>query len=418
MAEARTLLRDLGALDDADSLTEHGRALAGLPLHPRLAHMLTIAGPTAAPLAALLEDRDPLRGAGADLSTRLHALTARNRAPGLDRIRAEAKRLQRMAGSGKITDPGEQAALAYPDRIALRRPGNEPRWLLSGGKGAKMDAADSLAGTRLLVVTDTDGHPRDATIRTALPITETALREVLGDRIRQVDIVEWSRREARVIARQEQRLGEIALASQHWAEAPNADVARAMLTGIRQIGLSLTGAAALFLARVELARSAGHDLPDMSDTALMDSLEDWLLSHLGGVRTAAQWKSFDVLPALRARLDWSETQLLDRITPRSFETPLGRKIDIDYSGEAPEISLRLQEMFGMTQHPVVAGRPLRVTLLSPAGRAVQTTMDIPNFWATSYADVRKDMRGRYPRHPWPEDPTVADPTLRAKPRGT
>ena len=150
----------------------------------------------------------------------------------------------------------------------------------------------------------------------------------------------------------------------------------------------------------------------------MDRLDDWLLPFLSGVRSAEDWKRFDPLPALRAMLDWDQMQRLDQAVPGRFTTPLGRDIPIDYTGEHPEIALRLQEMFGQTTHPTVGRTPLRVTLLSPAGRPVQTTMDIPGFWDTSYGDVRKDMRGRYPRHPWPEDPRQADPTLRAKPRGT
>ena len=158
------------------------------------------------------------------------------------------------------------------------------------------------------------------------------------------------------------------------------------------------------------------DFPDFSDAALMDTAENWLLPHLTGVRSLDDWKRFDLLPALRARLSWDEQQRLDREAPARFTTPLGREIAIDYSGEDPGISLRLQEMFGQTRHPTVAGRPLVVTLLSPAGRPVQVTRDIPGFWTNSYADVRKDMRGRYPKHPWPEDPREADPTLRVKRR--
>ena len=415
LSEARALLTDLGALD-GDSITDHGRALARMPLHPRLAHMLATAGKAAAPLAALLGNRDPLRGAGADLTLRLDALKSTRREPALDRIRAEAKRLASLAPDTILSDPAEQAALAYPDRIALRRPGDDPRWLLSGGKGAKMDPADPLAGARLLVVTDTDGHPRDATIRQAIQISESALRSTAADRITEERIVQWSRRDGRVISSIEEKLGAIALTSRRWDDAPEDQVAAAMCEGIRQLGLHTSPKVDLFRARVALTRAAGHDLPDMSDDALLATLEDWLLPHLGKTRSAADWKAFDLLPALQAMLTWDQTQSLDRETPRHFETPLGRKIDIDYAGDDPEITLRLQEMFGTTRHPVVAGRPLRVTLLSPAGRPLQTTMDIPGFWATSYADVRKDMRGRYPKHPWPEDPTKADPTLRAKPR--
>jgi ATP-dependent helicase HrpB len=417
LAEARTLLTDLGALDGNSLITPHGKRLASMPLHPRLAHMLELAGETAAPLAALLADRDPLRETGADLTRRLDALKGTSRAPGLDRIRAEAKRLAKHAGTGTLTAPEEQAALAYPDRIALRRPGDAPRWLTSGGKGVKMDAADPLANVRLLVVTDTDGHPTEATIRTALTIAESTLRALFADRIAEVTTAEWSKREARVEARIEERLGAIALTSRRWTDAPPEAIATAMLDGIRDLGLPFSDAAHRFRARVSLLREAGHDFPDLSDPALIETLEDWLLPHLAGIRTAAQWKSFDLLPALEAALTWDQKQTLDRLAPARFTTPLGRRIPIDYGGSDPEITLRLQEMFGTSTHPIVAGRPLRVTLLSPAGRPLQTTMDIPGFWDSTYADVRKDMRGRYPKHPWPEDPREADPTLRAKRRG-
>lgn len=415
LAEAREVLSSLGALSGG-SITDHGRKLARLPLHPRLAHMLETAGKGAALVAAVLGDRDPMRGAGCDLGIRLQALKDGRREPALDRIRAEAKRLSAKLPDTVFSDAAEQAALAFPDRIALRRPGDRPRWLLSGGKGVTMDAGDPLAGQRLLVVTDTDGHPREATIRTCLPISESALRDVLGEQIRVAETVEWSKREGRVVQRIEERLGEIALSSKAWNDAPPDRVAAAMLQGVRQLGFRWSSAAERFRARVVLVREAGFELPSVEDDVLMKTLEEWLLPHLGGAKSANDWAQFDLLNALRARLDWDQMQTLDREAPAHFETPLGRKIPIDYNGEAPEITLRLQEMFGVTRHPVVAGRALRVTLLSPGQKPVQTTMDIPGFWATSYADVRKDMRGRYPKHPWPEDPTVADPTLRAKPR--
>ncbi|SDI64350.1 ATP-dependent helicase HrpB [Lutimaribacter saemankumensis] len=429
-AEAQALLRMLGALDAGDRITDHGRALAALPLHPRLAHMLAVAGPRAAPMAALLAERDPLpRGAPVDLSLRLEAVThprryaerhphPANRAV-VDRIRAESKRLEQAVPRAHA-DPhsaAEMAALAYPDRIGQRRSGDAPRFVLSGGKGAVLDDGDPLGQARLIVVTDTDGNPREARIRQAIAITESELRGLFTDRIGWVDTCAWSRRDRRVVARRQERLGAIVLDDRIWKDAPNDAIARAMLDGVRDLGLGLTDAARRFTARVQLARDGGLDLPDMGETALMDSLEDWLLPHLHGIRSAEDWKRFDPLEALRARLSWDRMQALDRAAPAHFTTPLGRRIAIDYSGEAPEIQLRLQEMFGQTTHPTVAGQPLRVTLLSPAGRPVQTTMDLPGFWAGSYADVRKDMRARYPKHPWPEDPAQADPTLRAKPRG-
>ncbi|WP_092063242.1 ATP-dependent helicase HrpB [Poseidonocella pacifica] len=425
-AEAQALLRMLGALDPRGLITSHGRALAALPLHPRLAHMLSIAGKDAAPLAALLADRDPLKGAPADLSLRLEALRDPSgfeaRRPyglnrgGIERIRTEAKRLARSADAKQTADAAQMAALAYPDRIALRRKGDTARFHLSGGSGAYLPDDDPLAGQQLLVATDLDGDRREARIRQAIPISEAELRDLFPQDIAWQDDCRWSRRDRRVVARQQERFGAIALDDRIWRDAPEDLVARAMLDGVQDLGLKWTPAARRFAARVALVREADPNLPDLSEPALMKTLEEWLLPHLGGVRTAEDWKAFDILPALQARLDWPQMQALDRAAPAHFTTPLGRKIPIDYSPENPEISLRIQEMFGQTEHPLVGRTPLRVTLLSPAGRPVQTTMDIPGFWDSSYADVRKDMRGRYPRHPWPENPRDADPTLRAKRR--
>ncbi len=411
LSEARALLESLGALDGI-AITEHGRRLAKMPLHPRIAHMLAKGSGETALLAALLNDRDPLRN-GADIELRLKALKGNHNNPAFDRIWREARRLERYAGKDRISH-AQALSLAYPDRVGLRRSGDEPRWLLSGGKGAKMDASDPLANARLLVVADTDGHPREATIRLALEISEADLREVHGETITEAFVCTWSSREKRVVTSHEDRFGEIALTSQNWKDVQSGLIAEAMLDGIRDIGLSLSPAAERFRGRVMAAREGGADLPDMSDAALLDSLERWLLPHLHGVRSAGDWKAFDATSALHGLLDWDQSQALERAVPSKFMTPLGREIAIDYSGEAPEINVRLQEMFGVTKHPTVCGKPLRVTLLSPAHRPVQTTTDLPGFWATSYADVRKDMRGRYPKHPWPEDPTVADPTLRAK----
>jgi ATP-dependent helicase HrpB len=309
---------------------------------------------------------------------------------------------------------GQQAALAYPDRSGLRRKGDDPRYVLSGGKGAVMDAADPLAGQRLIVATDLDGDTREARIRQAVVISERELRDVFAEQIAWQDICMWSKRERRVLTRQQERFGALALDDRQWSDAPPDAVAEAMLEGVRQLGLRPSPAAQRFRARVQLV----DDLPAMDDAALLDTVENWLLPHLTGVRSADDWRRFDLLPALRAMLDWDQTQRLGRAAPPHFVTPLGRKIPIDYDGEAPGITLRLQEMFGVTSHPMVGREPLRVTLLSPGQKPVQVTQDIVGFWATSYADVRRDMRGRYPRHPWPEDPTQADPTLRAKPRGT
>ncbi|MFD1882237.1 ATP-dependent helicase HrpB [Paracoccus pacificus] len=424
LAEARLLLADLGALDAGGRITDHGRALARVPLHPRLAHMLMRAGAGAAPVAALLADRDPLTGAPVDLTLRLTALRdlrayqdrhpwQANRAA-LDRIRAEARRLQRLAPEDRGLSHGAMLSLAYPDRIAQRRKGDEPRFILSGGKGAILPAGDPLAGDRLLAVADLDGDRSEARVRLAAPLTEPELRGLHGDRIETVSFSEWSRRDGRVIARQQEKLGALILSDRIWDDAPPETLAAAAFDGLRQYGLPWTAAATRLRARIALT-----GLADVGDAALLAD-PAWLLPWLSNRRTLADLRALDLTEPLKALIGWDGQQALDRLAPSHFRTPLGRAVPIDYSGAMPAIELRLQELFGVTRHPVVGPEnlPLRITLLSPGGKPVQVTADLPGFWANSYADVRKDMRGRYPRHPWPEDPTEAEPTVRAKPRGT
>lgn len=426
LAEARALLADLGALEGG-RITPHGRALAALPLHPRLAHMVMRAGPGAATLAALMAERDPLRGAPPDLGLRLMAVQDLRRFEAehalpvsravVDRIRAEAKRLARVVtGPDAGLSLGQMAALAYPDRVGLRRKGDAPRWVLSGGKGAAMAPGTPLSGARLIVATDLDGDPREAMVRQAVALSEAELREIHGGEIAWREVCEWSRREGRVIARRQECYGALVLAEQAW-DAPPEAIARAAFDGLRAIGLPWKPAAQRLRARISLARGEGW--PEVSDAALLAD-GAWLLPWLSKARTEADLKALDLCEALKGLLTWDQQAEMDRLAPAAFETPLGRKVPIDYDGDAPAIELRLQEMFGVTTHPVVGVKrlPLRVTLLSPGQKPIQVTMDIPGFWRSSYADVRKDMRGQYPRHPWPEDPTQAEPTLRAKPRGT
>jgi ATP-dependent helicase HrpB len=431
LTEARALLANLGALGMDGRITAHGRKMTALPLHPRLAHMLLLGGPDAASVAALLAERDPLRGAPADLSLRLEAVLnpsrfAKERPYTVDRntverIRTEEKRLRALTPRSNVRlSVAELTALAYPDRIAQRRPGEAPRYLLSGGKGAVLDLADPMAQTRYLIATDLDGDQREARIRTAIPISDAALRALFADDIAPRNITEWSKRDRRIIARQQLMLGALVLEDRPWADAPLEAMARAACDGLRDIGLPMSAAAARFCARAMLLRDQGVSMQDMSLTGLLETVEDWLLPYLTKVRSADDLRKLDLLAPLQARLSWDEIQSLDRFAPAHFVTPLGRKVPIDYAGEAPSIALRLQELFGANTHPTVGPKrlPLRITLLSPGQHPVQVTMDLPGFWAASYADVRKDMRGQYPRHPWPEDPTQADPTTRAKPRGT
>ena len=429
MAEARALLEGLGALAGG-RITPHGRVLAALPLHPRLAHMLAVAGPEAAVLAAVLGERDVLKGAPPDLALRLAAVADVRRFEGshpwpvlrpvVERVKLEARRLARAAsGADAGYSLAQMAALAYPDRVGLRRKGEAPRWVLSGGKGAVMAAGLPLAGARLIVATDLDGDAREAGVRQAVVISEAELRAVFGDQIVWREVCFWSKREGRVMARRQESFGALVLADVHW-DAPAEAVARAGLEGMRLNGLHFTASARRLRARVELARGGGDAWPDFSDPGLLETAEDWLLPHLSGVRTEGDLRGFDLTEALKARLSWEQVAALDKLVPGAFVTPLGRRVPIDYDGEVPGIEVRLQEMFGVVVHPVVGVKrlPLRVVLTSPGQKTIQVTMDLPGFWKSSYADVRKDMRGQYPRHPWPEDPTVAEPTLRAKPRGT
>ncbi|KRW94884.1 ATP-dependent helicase HrpB [Paracoccus sp. MKU1] len=423
LAEARALLRDLGALDGDNRITPHGRRLAPLPLHPRLAHMLVRAGREAADLAALMAERDPLTGAPADLTLRLAAIrdlrTYQDRHPWpvnpgtLHRIRDEAKRLRRMAGEGAGLSPGAMAALAYPDRIGLRRKGDQPRYVLSGGKGAILPEGDALAAQRLIVATDLDGDAREARIRMAVAVDEDEIRALFPDRIETVEVVEWSRRDNRILARRQERFGALVLADRALDDPDPQALARAAVEGLRANGLSWTPGAARLRVRIALIPEFG---PVDDESLLADP--DWLRPYLGKVRTLSDLRGLDLTEALKARIGWDGQHRLDQAAPAHFVTPLGRKVPIDYDHETPSVELKLQELFGLARHPVAGNRPLRITMLSPGGKPIAVTTDLPGFWAGGYAEVRKDMRGRYPRHPWPENPLEADPTTRAKPRGT
>ena len=429
LSEARSLLQRLGALDDTHRITPHGRALTSHPVHPRLAHLISLAGAGAAPLAALLADRDPLRGAPVDTSLRIEALAdpkafRMQRAYAVDqaalhRIRDEARRLATGLETKADMSPGAMAALAYPDRVGLRRKGDAPRWVLSGGRGAMLDPSDPMANTRLIVVLDTDGAAREAKIRSALEISEADLREVHGAQISWHEVCRWSKRDRKVEARQQERFGAIVLADRIWRDAPQERITTALMEGVQDLGLQAlkpNDAFRLLQARIAYVAKTQRDLPDVSDAALTVTACDWLAPFAGTSKSLEALSNIDLCSALKAHLGWEAMQLVDRFAPPRFETPLGRDIAIDYSGDVPAITVRVQEMFGVSEHPVTGsdGLPLKVTLLSPAGRPVQVTTDLPGFWASGYADLRKDMRGQYPKHPWPENPIIADPTLRTK----
>lgn len=445
MAEARRLLARLGALDEAGRMTPHGREVAGLPVHPRLAHMLIAAealdlGAEAALVAAVLADRDPLSGAGrppADLSLRLAGVLAPDRferehpftidRSAAERIRAEARRLHprradpAMAAARAAARAGALLSLAYPDRVGLRRPGEAPRYLLSGGRGAALPPDDPLAGERLVVAAEVEDSGREGTIRLAAPLSEANLRAVHAERIAWTEFATWSPRRREVEARQREMFGAIALADRPWTEVPPDALGAALAEGVRALGLAAlgwSGAATSLRQRVEWLRARGGALagrlPDWSDAGLMATLDDWLTPSLAGMRRLEDAAALDLAALLGAALDRDTLAAVERAAPRHFAAPLGDRVPIDYSGEAPAISIRVQELFGTAEHPAVGDPPvpLVIELLSPARRPVQTTRDLPGFWAVSYGEVRKEMRARYPKHPWPEEPQRAEATRR------
>ncbi len=430
---AKALLVQMGALTDEGRITKEGRAIARMPVSARLAHMVLHAGRDGPLMAALLENRDVLMRDGgplpadlmlrwqavqdADRFEREHPFTV-NRAA-VKRIKSDARRLK--PGGERRLSIGAMAALAYPDRIGLRRDGDEPRYLLSGGTGAVVPLGDALGAQRLIVATDLDGARNDARVRIGSGVSEAELRDLFADEIYEEKMCEWSRRDRAVRARIQTRLGALALDDRPWPDCPPDKIAAAMLEGLRSLdhdALPWTKANRLLQARVEWLRSRGTDLPDCSPEALLDRAEDWLMPYLGKTKTLADLKKLDMNALAQTWLTWDQMQTLDRLAPAKFTAPTGTVLAIDYSGGTPSVSVRLQEMFGITRHPTVGPdhTPLQFELLSPAQRPLQTTSDLPGFWATSYIDVRKDMRGRYPKHVWPEDPTTEPPTRRAKPR--
>jgi ATP-dependent helicase HrpB len=431
---ARRLLQSLEALDQSGAITDHGRQMARLPLHPRLAHMVLRGGRDAPLLAMILAERDLLASAGtrppADLKLRFDAAmnvqkftkerpNTVNRAV-LSRIQSEVKRLPTSAD--KALSVGQMAALAYPDRIGLRRKGTTPRYVLSGGKGAFFDESEEMSATRLIVATDLDGDNREARIRIASELDETALRRLFPSEIRWRETCEWAQRDRAVQAVKRESFGALVLNEQVWRDCPEDRIAAAMCEGIRDLGivcLPLSKPAHFLLGRIEWLRQRGAEMPDCSAQGLLAGLEDWLAPYLGKCRKIDDLKSVDLNAALLARLNWQQRQDLDTLAPGTITAPTGTGLAVDYSGAQPSVSVRLQEMFGLMQHPLLGPDrlPVLIELLSPASRPVQVTADLPGFWRNSYADVRKDMRGRYPKHPWPDDPTVAEPTRRRKPKG-
>jgi len=424
--QAVELLQLLDALDADGTITATGRAMLATGVHPRLAHMLVLAETraqrdTAAWLAAVLSERDPLgRAGGADLELRLSAVAGRT-----GRWRRIADLARRLGARGKPAAPaGPLLALAYPDRIARKRPGGPARFRLANGRGAWLPDDDPLGTSEWLVAAELDGRAREARIFLAAAIREHEVEDALGSHIRVVETAEWDDARGTVVARRQRRLGELTIEELPAGPTTAEAMSRGLLDAVRRRGLdALDGFDSVrqWCARVELVRNQVHpDWPAFDPDSLERELDDWLAPFLAGLTHWREVQALDIMPALTARLGHVRIRELDRLAPTSLELPTGTRARIDYSAEGgPVLAVKLQALFGQARTPRLIDHrvPLTLHLLSPAGRALAVTADLESFWQNAYPEVAKDMRGRYPKHPWPDDPLNAKPTLSTKRRG-
>jgi ATP-dependent helicase HrpB len=429
LSEAKALLSEFGAIDEAGRITEEGRKLRALPLPPRLARMVVdaaaeAAGEQAAAIAAVLTERG-LGGDDPDLRHRLDQFR-RDRSRRAEDARAMVKRWADTVGGERKGEAssGSLLALAYPDRIAKSRGGGGGAFLLANGRGGVIDKASALAREAFLAVAELTGAAAASRILLAAPITLTEIEARFGGKIEDRDIVSFDAGSASLRARRSRRLGALVLAEQIKQVVPDADGAKLLAEGIAALGigkLPWSKAQLQLRDRVQFLRQAeGDEWPDLSNDALARSAADWLASFLGGKTALSQIGADELSAALDALLPWSLRKRLDAEAPTHFTAPSGSSVPIDYEAEqGPTVSIRVQELFGLARHPSIAGGrvPLVIELLSPAHRPVQVTRDMPGFWHGSYKDVKTEMRGRYPRHPWPDDPLHAPATRRAKRRG-
>lgn len=442
LGQARALLQALGALDADGRLSVTGRHMARLPLHPRLARLLVHAreaqeGETAAwaglavELAGLLSERDPWNLPSSDIALRLDALArGEGGARALGHLREVIRHLAQAAGID-LSRPrprgidrrvlGPLLALAYPDRIAQRREGSEPRFRLSGGRGAVLPREDALASCDWLVVAQLDGEAREARIRLAAELDIESLVQALPELCRETTCVHWDARELAVKAVRRRLLGELVIEERALAAPPAEAVCAALIEGLRQAGptcLPWTDTLRRWQARLAFVRARQPDAgwPALDDESLMAGLEDWFPPWSAGLSRLAHLARLDLSSALRERLDWAQRQALERLAPEYVEVPSGSRLRLDYGPEGVSLSVRLQEMFGQSDTPrVLDGRePVTLHLLSPARRPVQVTRDLAGFWRGSYAEVKKELKGRYPKHDWPDDPLHAAPSRGAK----
>ncbi|MET0288613.1 MAG: ATP-dependent helicase HrpB, partial [Pseudoxanthomonas sp.] len=451
LAAARDLLRKLGALTDAGSITDTGRKMLRLGTHPRLAAMLLAApvGPlraVACDLAALIEARDPLRQAGDGLAARWRALAAvrHGRVPGdahrsgLAAIDAAARQWRRRVreDASAPTDLeahvlGDLLAHAFPDRIGYRHATDPLRYALSNGRIARVFEDSSLRGEPWIVASELRFESRDGLILRGAPVDETALRKSFPARFSIGDHVRWDAERRALVAQRETRFDAIVLDARPAGRVDPAQAAIALTAAVRELGLEVlpwTDTLRQWRARVQNLRAWLPELgvPDLSEAALMDTLETWLTPAFSGKTRLDALDEGALGEALKSGLDWSLRQRIDALAPTRIEVPSGLERRIDYGVEhdgsprAPVLAVKLQELFGLGDTPRVAeGRvALTLHLLSPGGKPLQVTQDLRSFWANTYAEVKKEMKGRYPRHPWPDDPWNATATHRAKPRGT
>jgi ATP-dependent helicase HrpB len=434
--EARALLAELHAVDADGRINDEGRKLRRLPLPVRLARMVVDAsergdGELAAQIAAAVTER----GLGGDDPNLLHRLDnfRRDRSRRAEDARAMAKRwadlivpVRRDASRNEYEmSPGALLALAYPDRVAKRRGGEGAAFLLASGRAGNLDPASSLAREPFLAVAELTGAAAASRIVLAAPITEDEIEKLFADEIEQRDEVTFDRASASLRARRTRRLGALVLSEQTLPVIPGPEAASKLAEGVASLGIARlpwSKAQLQLRDRVKFLRGAEGDAwPDFSDPPLASSAATWLAPFLTARTALSQIISDDLAAAFDAMLPWAMRQRLDQEAPTHFTAPTGSQVPIDYDApEGPKISIRVQELFGLARHPSIAnGRlALVVELLSPAHRPVQVTCDLPGFWRGSYAAVKAEMKGRYPRHPWPDDPLAAPPTRRAKPRGT
>ena len=455
LEQARDLLQRLEALDAAGAITPLGREMAALPLHPRLAHMLLAsrmrgALPLAAELAALLSERDLLRPGGAqrdpDVRTRLEMLRGdagakqverhvRQRmldnAAQFTRLAERSDKAPRRGAQGTLRSaspvtPGLLLAMAFPDRIGKRRAEGSGRYLLSNGRGAVFPAATGLSAQEYIVAVELDDRDREARIDLAAPLDASDLETLYGARFVEDEQVEWDSRAGAVLAQRSRRFGALIVEQKPLQPVPQDRAIAAMLTGIRQLGiesLPWDEATRNLQARLEFVRRLPNvphaPWPASDDESLLLDLDSWLPRWLAGITRREQLTRVSLADALLGRLSGGQRRALEELAPRELAVPSGSRIRIDYSGDgAPAIAVRLQEVFGLRDTPRIGGGtiPVALRLLSPAQRPVQITRDLAGFWKSSYAEVRKEMRGRYPKHNWPEDPLSAPPTRGARRR--